>query len=527
MPEHLMYSWRFKFAATVVVLLVFVGLDRRVAGYATVIREGQLQRAICIGEVVDVNTGDILYLRDGTTLSGRITESDMYGNITLMDRVGEMRTLRKGLNPGDVLRTEEDQDQILSLRILTWPAELRKEGVDFRGTTVVVGNRFQTMFADRIMRTGDRLYIELPMTRVDRIGTVEVREYFRTRFLLWMGAVVCVALVLVGGAKGVFTIVATMASCLILLKVFVPGLLGRTSEAALNGAEIVGVLAALGGLAWVGRYVFEKDGIARLVSRLRARWFLVPRWLLFGGGGSLAVWGMLHVIGQRPVALALFMALAVTLVTFTVITGFSPKVISGSLGTLGGLVACGVISYAASRLLWFTGLDVELGYLQLGTALWRDPVAREWPFVDFLTAGLIIAALGAMMDVSMSVSSTIYEVKRANPGISVVGAMKAGYNVGKDIMSTMTDTLIFAFIGADLVLVVMPGLTFQEGGRLYPFMRLFNGEQTSVEAIHALMGTLGLVLAIPISALIAALLTVRMRIPEAHASSVDEQGGGV
>ncbi|GIX08000.1 MAG: hypothetical protein KatS3mg115_2403 [Candidatus Poribacteria bacterium] len=191
--------------------------------------------------------------------------------------------------------------------------------------------------------------------------------------------------------------------------------------------------------------------------------------------------------------------------------------VSGSLGTVGGLIVCALISWIASKALWFTGLAVELGYLELGTALWRDPVANRWPFQEFLTAGLIIAALGAMMDVSMSVSSTIYEVKRVNPNISVLGAFRSGYNVGRDIMSTMTDTLIFAFIGADLIFIVMPGLIFPEGGRLYPFMRMLNMEETAVEAIHALTGTLGLVLAIPISAAIAAVLTARYRPRTAYA----------
>ncbi|MEO2003776.1 MAG: YibE/F family protein, partial [Candidatus Poribacteria bacterium] len=194
----------------------------------------------------------------------------------------------------------------------------------------------------------------------------------------------------------------------------------------------------------------------------------------------------------------------------------------GSLGTVGGLLACGLIAYVASKLLWFTGLAAELGYLDLGALLWRTPGARDWPFVDFLPAGLIIAALGAMMDVSMSVSSTIYEVKRANPAISPMAAMRAGHNVGKDIMSTMTDTLIFAFIGADLVFIVMPGLTFQEAGRLYPFVRILNDEAGAIEAIHAIMGTLGLVLAIPISAFIAGLLTARVGVRQAFAGDGGE-----
>ena len=331
-------------------------------------------------------------------------------------------------------------------------------------------------------------------------------------------AVLCVAFVLVGGIKGVRTILAEAAALAVMLLVFIPGLLGNISKAASNAAWLFAALIFLMGLGHLTRALWNGDGLRKIRENLNRDGRRLPLWLGAGVGGGAVAWVMIQGIGKHPLPLALFIALVVTLLTFTIITGFSPKVISGSLGTVGGLAACALISFAASRLLWFTGLATELGFLELGTVLWRNPVSNPWPFLELLTAGLIIAALGAMMDVSMSVSSTIYEVKRANPNIGVFAAMKAGYNVGKDIMSTMTDTLIFAFIGADLVFIVMPGLVFPQGGRLYPFMRMLNEEEIAVAAIHALTGTLGLVLAIPISAFIAGLLTAHFPIRRAYAA---------
>ncbi len=523
MSERLMYRWRVKLALSGVMLLAFIGLDRWAARYATVIPEGALTRVIAVGEVVDVNTGDVVYLRDGTTRVGRITEWDMYGSLTFHDSGGGTVELTKGPRPGDVLRTLEQQDQILTMRVLTWPKSLRASGhPDFRGAEIIVGNRFQGRFVDRVLRLGDRLYMDIPMKRPDRIDRVELREYFRNPFLIRLVGALAVALMLVGGVKGLLTLAATIASLAMLFGVLVPGLLGSVAAAARSGGWIVAIVCVVGGMGWVAARLIEPDRRERLLRSARRHWYAAPAWLVAGIIAGATTWACVRMIGQRPLQLALFVSLVVTVITFAVITGPGPKVISGSLGTVGGLLACGVISYGASRILWFTGLAVELGYLDLGAMLWRTPEARPWPFVEFLTAGLVIAALGAMMDVSMSVSSTIYEVKRANPNISPVDAMRAGYNVGKDIMSTMTDTLIFAFIGADLVFIVMPGLTFQEAGRLYPFVRVLNDEATSVEAIHALMGTLGLVLAIPISAFIAGLLTAKFSVRQAHASDNPE-----
>lgn len=525
MSERLMYSWRLKLTLSGVMLLAFLALDRWSAGYASAVEDGALTRVVAVGEVVQVNTGDIVYLRDGTTLVGRITAWDMDG-LTFHDSNGVTSELAKGPGPKGVLRTLEQQDQILTMRVLTWPKSLRAAGYpDFRGSEIVVGNRFQGRFVDRVLRLGDRLFVDIPMKRTDRIDRVELREYFRSQFLIRLAGALVVTLMLVGGVKGVLTLVATLTSLAILLGVLVPGLLGSVAEAARNGAWIVATIAVVGGVGWVALRVVEGDQRRRLLGLARAYWYAAPAWVLGGLVAAAATWACIRMIGQRPLPLALFVSLVVTVITFAVITGLSPKVISGSLGTLGGLLVCGVISYAASRILWFTGLAAELGYLDLGALLWRTREAREWPFVEFLTAGLVIAALGAMMDVSMSVSSTIYEVKRANPSISPLAAMKAGHNVGKDIMSTMTDTLIFAFIGADLVFIVMPGLTFQEAGRLYPFVRMLNDEATAVEAIHALMGTLGLVLAIPISAFIAGLLTARVGVRQAFASDDREAHG--
>ena len=215
----------------------------------------------------------------------------------------------------------------------------------------------------------------------------------------------------------------------------------------------------------------------------------------------------LTIDGYNPIAVALLIAALLTLTTFLLITGFSFKVISGVLGTLGGLTAVGILSILSQHLLVLTGLAQEFGFLELGISLWRTEGSHHWNFTGILSAGIILGAVGAMMDVSMSISSSVHEVKQVNPNISVRQSIRAGLNVGRDIMGTMADTLIFAYLGAHMITMLLPRIDFPEAGILYPFLRIVNDEATAVAIIQAVVGTIGLVLTVPIAATVAGFLT--------------------
>ena len=215
----------------------------------------------------------------------------------------------------------------------------------------------------------------------------------------------------------------------------------------------------------------------------------------------------LMIRGYNPIVVALLISSFLTFVTFFFITGFSKKVISGVLGTLGGLTAVGILSIVSQHLMALTGLAQELGYLELGLSLWRTEGSHYWNFAGILSAGIILGAVGAMMDVSMSISSSVHEVKQVNPNITVRQSIQAGLNVGRDIMGTMADTLIFAYLGAQMITMLLPRIDFPEQGMLYPFLRIVNEEATAVAIVQAVVGTIGLVLTVPIAATAAGFLT--------------------
>lgn len=218
--------------------------------------------------------------------------------------------------------------------------------------------------------------------------------------------------------------------------------------------------------------------------------------------------------GYNPILVAILISAINTILTFLLIGEVSRKSVAGILGTIGGLFVTALLAFISSRVLNLTGQDVSFGFLDLGKRLWLSPQSTNWNFSGILVAGMILGASGAIMDASMAVASAIEQVKRANPKFGVWNCIKAGMNVGKDEMGTMANTLIFAYIGADITLILMPMIQFGEAGRAMPMTRVINQESTSSEIVQAITGTIGIIMAIPITALIAGLLIGRTKFSE-------------
>jgi uncharacterized membrane protein len=117
-----------------------------------------------------------------------------------------------------------------------------------------------------------------------------------------------------------------------------------------------------------------------------------------------------------------------------------------------------------------------------------------------LLASIIIGASGAVLDVAVSVTSAMAEMKDYNPEISVQDLFQAGLNVGKEVLGSMVNTLVFAYFGNSLVL----SLLILEAEPIP--IALLNDAVISEEVIRALAGTAGLLLTIPLTALFGALM---------------------
>ena len=201
--------------------------------------------------------------------------------------------------------------------------------------------------------------------------------------------------------------------------------------------------------------------------------------------------------GAAPLPLALGLCALVTVMSFVILGGVSKKILCAVLATLAGVglaAAFGALAQKLCRVTSFNLYDVNGEIADLVTLQSRNYPVR---IHGILTAGILIASLGAVMDVAMSLSSAMAELKAVNPGLGRRELLRSGMNVGRDMVGTMTNTLILAFVGTSLVTVIR--LWAQGPG----WRMLLSSGYFAVELISALSSSIGVVLAVPLTALIA------------------------
>ena len=204
--------------------------------------------------------------------------------------------------------------------------------------------------------------------------------------------------------------------------------------------------------------------------------------------------------GAHPVWLALGLCALVTVMSFVILGGVSKKILCAIAATLAGVGLAALFGALAQRLCRVTSFslyDVNGEIADLVNLQSRNYPVRVH---GILTAGILIASLGAVMDVAMSLSSAMAELKTVNPALSRGSLFRSGMNVGRDMVGTMTNTLILAFVGTSLVTVIR---LWAQG----PTWRmLLSSNYFAVELISALSSSIGVVLAVPLTAMICSLV---------------------
>ena len=186
-------------------------------------------------------------------------------------------------------------------------------------------------------------------------------------------------------------------------------------------------------------------------------------------------------------------------VCFVILGGVNRKILCACLGTIAGMALATVFGLGAQALAHVNGLrisDVEplLQLRQTGT-----PIGLR----GLLVGGIIISSLGAVMDVAMSISSALSELKAVNPEMTLGELWKSGRNIGRDMVGTMTNTLILAFLGSGLTLMIY----------LYsldlPWRELMSSSYLALEVVSGVSSAIGVILAVPVTTIIGALLLSR------------------
>lgn len=221
--------------------------------------------------------------------------------------------------------------------------------------------------------------------------------------------------------------------------------------------------------------------------------------------------------GVSPIGITIVVVILSTLLTLWLLGGVSKKTVSAVIGTVSGVVAAALAAILFGKSAGITGYNVSdietLNYVAQNTHV---------KIGELLFAGIIIAALGATMDVGMSIASTIQELHERSPKLGTKELFVSGIRVGRDMMGTMANTLIFAYVGGALsTLVVNYAYNLS-------YNQLINSYVIGVEIMQGLSGTLGVVLTVPITAAAASVLIGHKKAKEAvkaFPDFVDEENG--
>ena len=193
----------------------------------------------------------------------------------------------------------------------------------------------------------------------------------------------------------------------------------------------------------------------------------------------------------------------VTVITFVVLGGVNRKTVCAILGTIMGVALAMAFGKFACWLLRIDGYKMYVAVptveplLQLRQT--QDP-AHALRLADLLVGGILLAALGAVNDVAMSISSAMNELIAVNPSLTRRQLFKSGMNIGRDMVGTMTNTLILALVGGSFAMIIY--YTSMEPS----WVQLMSTTFLSVEMVQALASSIGVILAVPFSVVIGMLL---------------------
>ena len=195
---------------------------------------------------------------------------------------------------------------------------------------------------------------------------------------------------------------------------------------------------------------------------------------------------------------AIVVCLYVTVATLLLVGGPDRKTLVAMAGCIGGVLLSGLLTVLVSRLLHLTGMaDQDAIYLADLTT--RNPLDLE----GIVFAGVLIGAVGAIMDVAMSLASALWELRCEAAAPTARLLARSGMTIGRDMMGTMANTLVLAYIGSSLstVLLLVAYATSAEV--------LLNREMIATELLRAVVGSLAILITIPLTSLLAAWIYTR------------------
>lgn len=249
--------------------------------------------------------------------------------------------------------------------------------------------------------------------------------------------------------------------------------LKRDSKIYLLGVIFIGLVIFLG----------KMKGVKSLVA------------LAFTGSVIIYILIPLLFLGLNPIGISILLASIIILVSFLLIGDFNRKTYSAIIGTIIGVFLAGILSYIFGKVMDLNGINMSEGEQLLYIAKDYKLQVRGLLFVSIL-----ISSLGAVMDVAMSISSSVNEIYQHRPQIGKKELFKSAMEIGKDIVGTMINTLILAFAGSSLPLMMM----IWGYGMVYK--QFINIPLIAIEIVNALAGSIGIIATVPVTAVVSIIL---------------------
>lgn len=266
---------------------------------------------------------------------------------------------------------------------------------------------------------------------------------------------------------------------------------------ATEGGELSGYIVNLSRQDELGLLMIIFLIVVALFGRIKGLLSVVS----LGVSGVVIIKFMIPFIqqGYNPIAISIISSAIIILISFILITGFTYKSFIAILGTIGGTIIAGALAQIFTKMCYITGLaGEEVSYL-------ITTLGIEIDYRGLYLSGVIIGSIGVVMDVAMTITSVIFELRKQSYKAGFARLMNSGLSVGKDVMATMVNTLILAYVGGSMPLflvIINSNMTFSQ---------ILSREIISMEIIRSLCGSIGLILTIPLTSFIASSMVLAKR----------------
>lgn len=214
----------------------------------------------------------------------------------------------------------------------------------------------------------------------------------------------------------------------------------------------------------------------------------------------LAIWKILVpgcLNGADPIVLGFLLVFALTVIIISMVYGYDKRFLSATSGVMLGVIFTGILSIIFTQTFKIHGAIMSYSESLLYAGF------EDLNLTRIFMASVFIGASGAIMDIAVDITSAVNEVIEKKPDIGCREAIASGITVGRAAMGTMSTTLLFAYSGGYLALLMV----FMAQGT--PIYNILNSKNVASEILHTLIGSFGLVAVAPFTAIMSGLLLTK------------------